>query len=547
MNVRQYETLELTYRADGPEGSEAVVDLEAEFSTGDEIWRVKGFYAGKGSSEEGNSGEEAPGEWDHWEDISGTDKGIYKVRFLPESAGEYHYTVKGLGGKISDEGTFTALPAAAGNHGIVRTKGIHFYYEDGTPYYGFGTTVYALAHQTDELMDETIETLRHAPFNKIRMCVFPKHYLYNNNDPKYYAFGKRPDGSWDPDHPCFAFWDAFEKRLHQLFEIGIEVDLILFHPYDRWGFASMPQEDNLTYLDYLLRRFAAFPKMWWSMANEYDLCAAKTLDDWHGIEEFLAENDPYHHLIGCHQCFHPYDVSRKNITHMSWQTKQLSRIPEMQERYGKPVSIDECCYEGNLPDAWGAISGEEMTARFWRTMVRGASCTHGETFLPDEKQIVWWAKGGKLIGESPSRIAFLRGIIESLPAPLEPVKSLGERVIAIQKLQGEEKAKAYSAFDPDFRFFVDAILQMPEAEAERLFACDTEVCGHTADDSAILHYYDILTSCRVHFEVPEDKKYRIDVIDTWNMTRKTVKTGASGKFDVDLPGRPYMAVLAMKE
>jgi hypothetical protein len=75
-------------------------------------------------------------------------------------------------------------------------------------------------------MNETIETLRHAPFNKIRMCVFPKHYLYNNNDPKYYAFGKRPDGSWDPDHPCFAFWDAFEKRLHQLFEIGIEVDLI---------------------------------------------------------------------------------------------------------------------------------------------------------------------------------------------------------------------------------------------------------------------------------------------------------------------------------
>ena len=562
MNVKQYETLELTYLADAPVGSEAVVDLEAEFvldersteqvctgrdstgqkSTEKKTWRVKGFYAGKGTPGEGTFGEK-----DHWADISGTGRGIYKVRFLPESAGEYHYTVKGFGGKISDRGTFTALPAAAGNHGIVRAKGIHFYYEDGTPYYGFGTTVYAFAHQTDELMNETIETLRHAPFNKIRMCVFPKHYLYNNNDPKYYAFGKRPDGSWDPDHPCFAFWDAFEKRLHQLFEIGIEVDLILFHPYDHWGFASMPLEDNLTYLDYLLRRFAAFPKMWWSMANEYDLCAAKTLDDWHGIEEFLAENDPYHHLISCHQCFHPYDVSRANITHMSWQTKQFSRIPEMQECYGKPVSIDECCYEGNLPDAWGAISGEEMTARFWRAMVRGASCTHGETFFPDERQIVWWAKGGKLVGESPSRIAFLRGILESLPAPLEPQETLFSKIIAMKKLPEEERAKAIDAFDPDFRFFVRSVLQMSEEEAARFFACETEVCGHTADDSAILHYYDIQTSCRVHFEVPENRKYRIDVIDTWNMTKETVRTDASGKFDVDLPGRPYMAVLAVED
>ena len=31
MNVKQYETLELTYLADAPVGSEAVVDLEAEF------------------------------------------------------------------------------------------------------------------------------------------------------------------------------------------------------------------------------------------------------------------------------------------------------------------------------------------------------------------------------------------------------------------------------------------------------------------------------------------------------------------------------------
>ncbi|MBR0455606.1 MAG: DUF5060 domain-containing protein, partial [Firmicutes bacterium] len=103
------------------------------------------------------------------------------------------------------------------------------------------------------------------------------------------------------------------------------------------------------------------------MRHEYDLCPAKSMEDWYEIERFVAENDPYHHLLGNHNCLQPYDPQRKNITHMSWQTKQLSRIPEMQKKYGKPVLIDECCYEGTLPETWGSLSGKEMTARFWRT------------------------------------------------------------------------------------------------------------------------------------------------------------------------------------
>lgn len=432
----------------------------------------------------------------------------------------------------------------------MRTKGIHFYFDDGTPYYGFGTTVYALISQTDALIDETMDTLRHAPFNKIRICVFPKHYEFNNNDPQHYAFEKTKDGHWDPSHPCYAFWDAFEKRLKQLFDLGIQVDLILFHPYDRWGFANMPQKDNLIYLDYLLRRLAAFPAMWWSMANEYDLCAAKSDDDWHEIEQFIADNDPYHHLLSNHNCFQPYDASRENITHMSWQTKQLSRIPEMQKKYGKPVCIDECCYEGNLPDQWGAITGEEMTARFWRATVRGALCTHGETFYPDEQEIVWWARGGKLVGKSPARIAFLRQIIESLPAPLEPQSAgMGSLLDTFASLSPEQidQYLDQQKVPAENRFIIKKVLRMSPEEVYRYVACETEVDGKTADESVILHYYDIQCSCKALMELPEGKTYRLDVIDTWNMTRETVQHGASGKVWVDLPSRPWMAILAVQE
>ena len=56
-----------------------------------------------------------------------------------------------------------------------------------------------------------------------------------------------------------------------------------------------------------------------------------------------------------------------------------------------------------------------MTRRFWLGMANGAYVGHGETYL-DPHDILWWSKGGVLHGESPRRIAFLRGIIESGPA-----------------------------------------------------------------------------------------------------------------------------------
>ena len=53
-----------------------------------------------------------------------------------------------------------------------------------------------------------------------------------------------------------------------------------------WGFDALPQKDNLVYLDYAIRRLSAFPNIWWSLANEYDI-SSKSLEDWEEIEEFV--------------------------------------------------------------------------------------------------------------------------------------------------------------------------------------------------------------------------------------------------------------------
>ncbi|MGI6106344.1 MAG: DUF5605 domain-containing protein [Lachnospiraceae bacterium] len=511
--IRQYETMELDYEGPSPKGSEASVDVTAEFAHGGKTVSVKGFYRGKGR---------------------------YSVRFLPEEAGDYSVKVSGA---VSAKQTFTAEPADPKHHGIVRPDGVHIRHEDGTWITTYGTTVYALAHQNKALIDETIQTLKYSPFNKVRMCVFPKHYRYNHNEPDYYPFKKREDGSWDPDHPCYEFWDAFESRLNQLFDLDIQVDLILFHPYDRWGFASMPQKDNLTYLDYLIRRFAAYPNIWWSLANEYDLCAAKSTDDWCQIEEFVAANDPYHHMLGNHQCFRPWPVDRPNVTHMSWQTKQISRVAEMQRKYGKPVMIDECRYEGTLPEYWGNLSGQEMTAQFWKTTVQGGYCTHGETFYPGEDEIVWWAKGGKLRGESPMRIAFLRKIVDRLPGPLDPI--VRDLFTLYDGKTDDEIRREIEAMPAESRTFAYAVLALEPEERQRFFHSEYTYAGHVGTDAYLYYLYD---QCPAVFSIrlPEDAKYDITVIDTWEMIKQKMMRGVSGDVTVQLPGKNYMAVLAEK-
>ena len=509
--MRQYETFELSFTGPEPEGSQAVIGLEAEFACGKDVRRVKGFYAGNGT---------------------------YKVRFLPLKAGTYTWKVSGL---FEAEGSEKADKADKDHHGPVRADGTHFRYADGSWFYPFGTTVYAMMHQDAGLIDRTMKTLSEAPFNKVRLCVFPKHYNYNHNDPDHYAFTKRADGSWDVDHPDYAFWDAFEARLTQLASLGIQADLIMFHPYDRWGFDAMPQQDNLTYLDYLLRRFAALPNLWWSLANEYDLSPAKTLADWEEIEAFVASHDPYGHLLSNHNCFKPWDWSRPNVTHISWQSKQLNRVAEMQRVYGKPYINDECRYEGTLPEPWGNMTGEEMTRRFWKIMVQGGYCTHGETFYPGEDEVVWWARGGELRGKSVSRIAFLRNVCETLPGPIEPGQA---GFVSFMGMSDEALSALVDAVPEERRHFMSAFLRQEQTERDLALAVEeTTFAGHVGDE-AFLWYYDAQCPAVAGIDLPEDKTYMVEILDTWEKTRRSVNMAASGHVDIVLPGKPYMAVLA---
>lgn len=496
--VEKWDYFELTLNAEISGNPFLDVTFEAEFVHVHRSVRVAGFYDGGD---------------------------VYRVRFMPDAEGIWtyvtHSNVAALAGR---SGEFHCSPPAASNHGPVRVVDpYHFAYEDGTPYHPIGTTCYVWNLQGDALEETTLATLRDAPFNKMRMCVFPKRYTFNNNEPPCYPFEGEVKRAWNPamrdNYKAEAppdFWDfdrfnpeyfrRLERRILDLRALGIEADLIVFHPYDfgAWGFDRLPPEVNDRYLKYLAARISAFRNLWWSLANEYDLMFDLKLSDWDHFFQVIETEDPYNHLRSLHNCRPFYNHRKAWVTHCSVQHHDLLMMRQWLDDYGKPVVVDECGYEGDIGHAWGSLSAEAMVEAFWLGFAVGGYVGHGETYWNTEEEL-WWSKGGRLSGESPARIAFLRKIIEDVPAPgLFPLRD-------------------------ELRKFV------PEGVYKGMAG------GRNGDDYLLIYHARHQPRFR-KLNLPDAGSYRIDIIDTWNMTIDLFAESATGLVEVELPRKKYLAV-----
>lgn len=467
--VEQWDQFELTLKGRVEGNPFLDVQLSARFQYKNYIVEPDGFYDGEGT---------------------------YRVRFMPDRPGIWRYvTVSSQEELDGQSGEFLCTPPSAGNHGTVRVKDEYYFaYEDGTPYMPFGTTCYHWTHLgSNELEELTLQTLKKSPFNKVRMCLLPTRDM---QPPLQLAFAGTSPEYIDKKQFNPAFFTHLEERIHGLMQLGIEADLVLFHPYDKgyWGVDNMDADTDAFYLRYVIARLASFRNVWWSLCNEYDFNKYKAIPDWDRLLQLTQRYDPYQHLRSIHngtkmyKSSSLYDFSKPWITHQSIQHWEAELTTSWREAVAKPIVIDEISYEGNSSRRWGNISGEELTHRFWEGLSRGGFVGHGESFINQETR-AWISSGGKLYGESTERIAFLRKVMEEGPA--DWMKTAEE---------GTYKLLYFGRHQHGFK----------------------------------------------NLELRQDDSYRIELIDTWQMTITPLSGTFSGSCRVELPGKPFMALRIQK-
>lgn len=471
-SVEQWGIFEIALN--GPQTGNPFLDvkLSARFSQGTNEIVVPGFYDGNGH---------------------------YKIRFSPPTQGKWRYDTASNQPKLNGKtDSFIAGKPSPNNHGPVETfKTFYLHYADGAPYHEFGTTCYAWVHQPEKLQEQTLKTLAASPFNKIRFCIFPKSYIYNTNEPETFAFKRKANGTFDFEQFDPKFWRHFEQRISDLQKLGIQADIILWHPYDRWGFAEMSDEQDNRYLRYCIARLSAYRNVWWSLANEYDFMTERTprgqrgnkqYEDWDRFFSILQNEDPHRRLRGIHNARKIYDATKPWVTHLSLQSSDLDGGVRFREKYQKPVIYDECRYEGNISQSWGRLTARQMTQRFWLATMSGCYCGHGETYT-NSQDILWWSKGGILRGESPKRIQWLKNFMAAAPAfdTLQPL--------------GDDKGRFILA-QPGKYYLVYCTNAQPQTV--------------TLDG---------------------DGEYKVDIIDPWEMTVTPAGMAKAGAFTVQ-PERP---------
>ncbi len=429
--------------------------------------------------------------------------GTYRVRFSPPTQGSWRYETRSNRPELDRRsGSFTVGPPSANNHGPVQVfETFYLRYADGSPYHQFGTTCYAWVHQPRKLQEQTLKTLAASPFNKLRFCVFPKsYYIANKNEPDLFAFRKGADGKFDFSRPAPDFWRLFERRILDLQKLGIEADIILWHPYDRWGFSEMSDAEDDRYLRYCIARLSAYRNVWWSLANEYDFMTDqrpgghhgnKQWEDWDRFFAILQKEDPHRRLRGIHNGARWYDHTKDWVTHASLQSSDMKGGVRFRTQYRKPVIYDECRYEGDISESWGNLIAREMVQRFWLGTLSGCYVGHGETYK-HPRDILWWSKGGELHGQSPKRIGWLKDFLWKAPAfhELQPL--------------GDDKGRFLLAKPGEYYLLY---------------------CADRRNQTLTL---------------AGDRPYKVDLVDPLEMTVTSVGTARPGEFAVSSP-KPDLA------
>lgn len=182
-------------------------------------------------------------------------------------------------------GTVVCDPKPTGAHGFLRRNPEHpysFVFDDGTHYFLFGNTGYAIVANAigggrwKEYVDKTSEY----GMNKMRF------YVNRATDP---SRAELSQVSSDPERPAVNVWQRVDEIVRYMGSKGMIADLILFQ---RAQVNALDEAGAKRYLKYAIARYGAFPNVIWCLQNEWQY-TNKPHEFWTTMGQFVSREDPW--------------------------------------------------------------------------------------------------------------------------------------------------------------------------------------------------------------------------------------------------------------
>jgi hypothetical protein len=412
--IQAYDFVEVTANVSLPRASNPFTD--AEFSGWFELadhskrWNVEGF-------------------------CDSIDGGIFRIRFMPPTPGDYTYSVKFHQGWSTKASTGT-FHASDGHHrGPVRIDvqyPWHFVWEGTGEHYFFnGATAYWLMGWQDEkVIQSSIDRLHSLKINRMRVTIAGRSNLFYGEPvmtgENWTLFitpwpAKLPE---DPYHPGFdysrfdvAYWQKFDRAVQYARDRGMVISLVL-DMNDGQVHPAQFSADERRFIRYAVARLGAFSNITWDLGDDLDRYRNPVWT--HLTGTWIVELDPYHHLATSHPINERHqdraspwfgftsfqEWSRDQHAFMLAERKKQKEIgriiPQTNEEYG---------YEDHYP-LWsvglGTESADTLRRTAWEIVMAGGYQTTGESARRGTN--VWPDSGGGWMnGRGDATMTMLEG------------------------------------------------------------------------------------------------------------------------------------------
>jgi hypothetical protein len=363
------------------------------------------------------------------------DGSVFRIRFMPSSAGSYSYSLTYRQGAFEKTQTGAFEAVAGRRRGPIRVDPAypwHFIWEGTKEHYFFnGTTAYFLTGWRDErVIGSILDRLHRLKIDRMRVLLSGRlNTMYGEpivNTSEWSVFlspwpAVKADDFYHPGFDYTRFrvqhWQRFERMLSGARDRDMIVSVVL-DIADGQIHLTPGSEDERRYIRYAAARLAAFSNITWDLGDDLDTFRD---EKWaHETGTLLESWDPYRHLATSHPVHREHQDRASEwfgfTSIQDWSRSQHALMLEerqLQIKTGRiiPQTNEEYGYEDHYP-LWAppppGDSADTLRRTAWDIAMAGAYGTAGEAA---RRGVGIWPDtgGGWMNGRGDDTMVMLQG------------------------------------------------------------------------------------------------------------------------------------------